>query len=149
MLPFSPKSSAPIIIEGSGWGQRRQRALAVHMWQEAWTRGISPLPSQHRFICNRKSAAMTVFQECLKMATGQIPIKDISIILWNTKTFIQFILSNPKFYTTSLYLKKTSTELKRKTKTRRNVSISFPTTESNSIMFTQMKLVKHTFFKFH
>lgn len=79
--PFSPKSSAPIIIEGSGWGQRRQRALAVHMWQEVWTRGISPLPSQHRFICNRKSAATTVFQECLKMATGQIPITDISIIL--------------------------------------------------------------------
>lgn len=43
--------------------------------------------------------------------------------LWNMKTFIQFILSNPKFYTPSLYLKKTFTELKRKkTKTGRNVS---------------------------
>lgn len=31
------------------------------------------------------------------MATDQIPVTDISIILWSIKTFIQFMLSNPKF----------------------------------------------------
>lgn len=38
---------------------------------------------------------------------GQITITDILIILWNIEIFIWFILilSNPKFYTTSLYLK--------------------------------------------
>lgn len=70
------------------------------------------------------------------MVRGQISITDISIILWNINIFIQFTLSNPKFYTASLCMINTHRIKKKNTKT--NVAISFSTTESNSSMFMQM-----------
>lgn len=48
------------------------------------------------------------------MVRGQISITDISIILWNINIFIQFTLSNPKFYTASLCMINTH-RIKKKT----------------------------------
>lgn len=59
------------------------------------------------------------------MARGPIPITDISIILWNIKTFIQFLLINSKFYASSLYWKP-FTELNWEKKLEETLQFPFP-----------------------